>query len=87
MTLINRAEPPTLTDLARLGRGVVRDVAGDDQTSRRLRELGFTPGTLVEFVRRAPLRDPMCFRLRNTELCLRRSEADRVGIVPEPEQA
>ena len=87
MTLINQADPPTLTDLPRLGRGVVRHVAGDDATSSRLRELGFTPGTLVEFVRVAPLRDPLCFRLRGTELCLRRSEASRVGIVPESESA
>ena len=83
MTLINQADPPTLTDLPRLGRGLVRDVVGDDVTSSRLRELGFTPGTLVEFVRVAPLRDPLCFRIRGTQLCLRRSEARRVGIIPE----
>ena len=80
MTLINQSTPPTLNDLPRLGRGMVRDVTGDDATAERLRTLGFTPGTLVEFVRVAPLGDPLCFRLRGTELCLRREEAGRVGI-------
>lgn len=87
MTLNNQADPPNLTDLPRLGRGFVRGVEGDDSTSQRLRELGFTAGTLVEFVRVAPLGDPLCFRLRGTELCLRHREAARVTLEPEGAKA
>lgn len=44
-------------------------------TARRLADLGFTPGTEVEVVRRAPLRDPVIYRLRDYEICLRRAQA------------
>jgi ferrous iron transport protein A len=83
----NTADPPTLADLPRLGGGLVREVIGDDAVADRLRELGFTPGTPVQFVRLAPLGDPLCFRLRGTELCLRRREAARVTIRPDGQPA
>lgn len=49
--------------------------AAREATARRLGELGFTPGTVVEVVRRAPLRDPVVYRVRDYEICLRRTEA------------
>lgn len=76
-------EPPEVASLLMLetwGRGRVVRVHGEGPAAERLRELGFTPGTDVEFVRRAPLGDPLCFRLRGTELCLRRAEAGNVEI-------
>lgn len=62
---------------------VVR-VVGEGPAADRLRELGFTGGTEVQFVRAAPLGDPLCFRLRGTELCLRSQEADMVEVEPVP---
>ena len=60
-----------------------------------LLELGFTQGTEVEFVRVAPLSDPLTVRIRGYQLSLRRREADAVwvrvcppdfdNILPEPE--
>ncbi|AEV84626.1 iron transporter FeoA [Actinoplanes sp. SE50] len=44
-------------------------------TARRLADLGFTPGTTVEVVRRAPLRDPVIYRVRDYDVCLRREQA------------
>ncbi|MEV0900674.1 FeoA family protein [Actinoplanes sp. NPDC049802] len=44
-------------------------------TARRLRDLGFAEGAEVEVVRRAPLRDPVLYRIRGYEVCLRRTEA------------
>jgi len=66
--------------LAELGAGrrarIVEIVAsGSEATARRLGELGFTPGTMVEVVRRAPLRDPVVYRLKDYEICLRRAQA------------
>ena len=43
----------------------------------RLVELGLTPGTEVEVVRRAPLGGPLQIRVRFTRLCLRWPDADR----------
>ncbi|MBO2445231.1 ferrous iron transport protein A [Actinomadura nitritigenes] len=52
--------------------------AGADAVGRRLAALGFTPGTVVEVVRRAPLGDPVIYRLKDYEVCLRRAEAARI---------
>ncbi|WP_262384710.1 FeoA family protein [Actinoplanes teichomyceticus] len=46
-----------------------------ETTARRLADLGFTPGTAVEVVRRAPLRNPVIYRVRDYEVCLRREQA------------
>ena len=47
---------------------------------QHLLELGFTPGTPIEFVRRAPLGDPLTVRIRGYLLSLRRHEADAVRV-------
>ena len=49
---------------------------------RRLLDLGFTPRTEIQVLRRAPLGDPVVYRVRGTQMCLRRSEADRVRVRP-----
>ena len=46
----------------------------------RLREMGLLPGTLVTFVRAAPLGDPLEFKLRGYHLTLRREEAEQITI-------
>ncbi|MFK4144874.1 ferrous iron transport protein A [Streptomyces sp. NPDC004065] len=80
------AAPPgavALADLAPGARAVVAAVAADGTPSvaRRLGDLGFTPGAEVEVVRRAPLRDPVVYRVKDYEVCLRRAEAARVRVV------
>jgi ferrous iron transport protein A len=66
----------SLAELAAGSRAVVVEVAAASAaTTRRLGELGFTPGTVVEVVRRAPLRDPIVYRLKDYEICLRRAQA------------
>lgn len=58
----------------------VRDVAGDDNTSLRLLEMGLTPGVDVRVVGTAPLGDPLELELRGYRLSVRRAEAARVAI-------
>lgn len=72
--------PGSLADLAPGTRATVLEVlaAGSEATARRLGELGFTPGTVVEVVRRAPLRDPVIYRVKDYEICLRRAQAARI---------
>lgn len=53
---------------------------GDDLVSRRLFDLGFAPGLTCELERRAPLRDPLMFKVGGTEIVLRRSEAQRILV-------
>jgi ferrous iron transport protein A len=62
------------------GRGVILAVRAGDAVGQRLLDLGLVPGTPVEVLRRAPLGDPSVYELRGTQLCLRRSEAERVRV-------
>jgi ferrous iron transport protein A len=58
---------------------VVR-VAGSDDVSRRLLEMGVTPGVEIRRLGTAPLGDPLEFELRGYRLSLRRKEAEHVEI-------
>ena len=58
----------------------VSSVAGDDELSWRLLEMGLTPGVEVAVVGAAPLGDPLELELRGYRLSVRRSEAARVEI-------
>ena len=62
--------------------GIVRSVGGEAHIARRLMELGLVVGTVIEFVRRAPLGDPFEFIVRGTHLTIRRSEAEQVHVEP-----
>jgi ferrous iron transport protein A len=51
-----------------------------DETSRRLLEMGVTPGVEIRRLGAAPLGDPLEFELRGYRLSLRRAEAEHVEI-------
>ena len=46
----------------------------------RLRELGLLPGTKVQFVRRAPMGDPVEIMIRGALLSLRGTEAELIEV-------
>jgi ferrous iron transport protein A len=69
-----------LADLPIGSRGRVHEVAGADELSTRLMEMGLTPGVEVAVVGAAPLGDPLELELRGYRLSVRRSEAARVRI-------
>ncbi|MDB5298145.1 MAG: FeoA family protein [Phycisphaerales bacterium] len=74
---------PSTCTLNMLGigcRGNVVNVGGDTDVRRRLLEMGFCNGAMVEVVRRAPLGDPIEFRLRGYHLSLRGEQARHVQI-------
>ncbi|HLL88353.1 MAG TPA: ferrous iron transport protein A [Tepidisphaeraceae bacterium] len=64
--------------------GAVTTVGGDADVRRRLLEMGFCNGATVEVVRRAPLGDPIEFRLRGYHLSLREAQAQFVQIAVAP---
>jgi ferrous iron transport protein A len=79
---MSASNPPlTLADLPKIGLAKVSCVLGNGQSAQRLLELGFTPGTEVSFVRRAPFGGPFLVQLRGYQLCLRPREAGLVRIV------
>ena len=60
--------------------GNVVSVGGDRELKRRLLEMGFCNGAQVEVIRRAPLGDPIEFRLRGYCLSLRDEQAAFIEI-------
>ncbi|WP_071461102.1 FeoA family protein [Bacillus massilinigeriensis] len=52
---------------------------------RRLLDLGFVPGRVVEVVRKSPLGDPIAFRVSQTCIALRKEESRKIeGELMEP---
>jgi len=71
----------TLADLLPGSRATVLGVVAPAAAAAgRLADLGFTAGTVVQVVRRAPLRDPVIYRLKDYEVCLRRAQAACVRV-------
>lgn len=71
-----------LSDLAVGQSARVSSVAGADEVSCRLMEMGLTPGVSVRVLGTAPWGDPIEIELRNYRLSLRKSEAALVEIEP-----
>ena len=60
--------------------GRVVRVVGADEVSRRILEMGVTPGVEIRRLGTAPLGDPLEFELRGYRLSLRKSEAQHIEI-------
>jgi ferrous iron transport protein A len=69
-----------LSSLALGASARVKEFPKSGATFLRLREMGLLPGTVVTFVRAAPLGDPLEFKLRGYHLTLRREEAEQITI-------
>ncbi len=83
--MISPSDPTAngVTQLAKLDMGCcgrVVQVTGNGEVSRRLLEMGITPGTKIRLLRAAPLGDPLEFEIRGYRLSLRRSEAERIDV-------
>lgn len=60
--------------------GHVLGLRGNAELRQQLLEMGFTVGTPVDFLRMAPLRDPITVRVRGYQLSLRRQEAEAIWM-------
>ena len=58
-------------------------VPGGDAMSRRLLDIGFTPGTSVTCLYKAPGGDPRAYLVRGAVIALRREDARAVEIEPD----
>jgi ferrous iron transport protein A len=59
---------------------VIEAVTAPGEIGERLLEMGLTPGTVVEVVRRAPFGDPLQIRVRGSMLALRRAQAHAIQV-------
>jgi ferrous iron transport protein A len=67
-------------------KGVVVNIKGSGATRRRIMDMGIVRGSEIKVIRRAPLGDPVEFEIRDYNLTLRKSEAERIYIsVEEPQ--
>lgn len=74
-----------MTSLAELAIGQrvrVVQVAGADEVTLRLLEMGLTPGVELTVIGAAPLGDPLELEFRGYRLSVRKSEASRVEVEP-----
>lgn len=69
-----------LADLSPGDEGRVTRLDGAAETRHRLLEMGLTRGTIVRFVRRAPLGDPVELHVRGYRLSIRQAEAASVAV-------
>ncbi|SPC19721.1 Fe2+ transport system protein A [Cupriavidus oxalaticus] len=73
-----------LSELPRRTPAVVQsvdDATPGDPVARRLRELGFVPGEIVQIIAYGPFgRDPLVAQVGFTRFALRRVEAARIGV-------
>lgn len=58
----------------------VLKVMGQKSSRKRILDMGLTPGTRVDVIRRAPLGDPVEFKLKGYNLSLRKKEAETVLV-------
>ncbi len=74
-----------LSDLHTGQRGVIVKVTGHGGFRKRIVEMGFIRGKVVEVMLNAPLQDPVKYKIMGYEVSLRRSEAAMIEIVTEEE--
>jgi len=49
-------------------------------SSRRIIEIGFTPGQEIELVNKSVFNDPLAFSVRGTVIAIRKNEADCIRV-------
>ena len=65
-----------LSDLKTGERGVIVKVMGHGGFRKRIVEMGFIKGKVVDVLQNAPLQDPVKYKIMGYEVSLRRSEAE-----------
>lgn len=70
----------TLADLKKGERGIIVNLESEGKMKRRLIDMGVTGGSEVEYLRSAPLGDPIEFMVRGYRLSIRKNEAKKIII-------
>jgi ferrous iron transport protein B len=70
----------TLYDLAEGEAGIILKIKGRGQFRQRLSEMGFVVGKKVSVVKKAPLRDPIEYKIMGYHISLRNSEAQLIEV-------
>ncbi len=71
-----------LSDLNTGEKGYITKVLGHGAFRKRILEMGFVKGKQVDVILNAPLKDPIKYKVMDSEISLRRNEADLIEILP-----
>ena len=74
------ALPVPLGELPVGSRARVAEVKGSGKHQRRMLDMGLVPGAEVSVIRRAPLGDPIEYRIKGTAIAMRRSDANSILV-------
>lgn len=72
MTTLDQLRPGQRAEIIRID--------GRDGVAARLREMGFVPGEPIEYLRTAPLGDPLKCSVQGCRIAVRSGEASRVYV-------
>ena len=72
-----------LSDLQPGQKGVIIKILGHSAFRKRVMEMGFVKGRIVNVVLNAPLHDPIKYSIMGYEVSLRRAEADLIEVAVE----
>jgi len=75
----------TLNDLHTGESGIITRIRGRGAFRRRIMEMGFIRGKPVTVIKSAPLKDPVEYRIMDSNVSLRRSEANQIEVVTDPD--
>ncbi len=73
-------EQTTLADIDEGGWAVVQSVGGEGSLRQHFLDMGVIPGAYVQYVKCAPLGDPLEFRIHGYELTLRKDDAAKIAV-------
>jgi DtxR family transcriptional regulator, Mn-dependent transcriptional regulator len=76
----NLMKKKKLKDLKPREKGKVVQINARGEMSKRIVEMGVTPGAVIEVERVAPLGDPLEIKVKGYHLSLRKEEADKIEI-------
>jgi Fe2+ transport system protein FeoA/Mn-dependent DtxR family transcriptional regulator len=74
------ALPVPLGELPVGDRARVVEIGGVGKHQRRMLDMGFVPGAEVDVIRKAPLGDPIEYRIKGTAVALRQQDADTILV-------
>ncbi len=70
-----------LSEIKTGDKAVIVKIAGYGGFRKRVIEMGFVKGKMVETLRNAPLQDPIEYAIMDTRVLLRRKEADNIEVI------
>lgn len=60
---------------------VIHDIDVSHPSSRRILEIGFTPGQEIELINKSVFNDPLAFSVRGTLIAIRQDEAGCIKVL------